>query len=104
MLTANSLVEELSMLKSPFLAAALFAATLCVPGVAQDAKKDTPIKPPDSPSKVVLDSWNDVGRKLIAMAEDSPKTNTISNPRPPSAASPTNFSTPPEPTTTSPIR
>ena len=62
------------MLKSPFLAAALFAATLALPAVAQDAmKKDTPIKPPDSPSKVVLDSWNDVGRKLIAMAEDFPE-------------------------------
>ena len=61
------------MLKSPFLAAALFAASLALPGVAQDAKKDTPIKPPDSPSKVVLDSWNDVGRKLIAMAEDFPE-------------------------------
>jgi uncharacterized damage-inducible protein DinB len=73
MLTANSPVEELSMLKSPFLAAALFAAALALPGVAQDAKKDTPIKPPDSPSKVVLDSWNDVGRKLIAMAEDFPE-------------------------------
>ena len=40
---------------------------------AQDAAKGTPIKPPDSPSKVVLDSWNDIGRKLIAMAEDFPE-------------------------------
>lgn len=61
------------MMKSPFLAAALFAAALALPGVAQDAKKDTPVKPADSPSKVVLDSWNDVGRKLIAMAEDFPE-------------------------------
>ena len=36
-------------------------------------KKDVPIKPADSPSKVVLDTWNDVGRKLIAMAEDFPE-------------------------------
>lgn len=62
------------MMKSPFLAAALFAAALTLPAVAQDAmKKDTPVKPADSPSKVVLDSWNDVGRKLIAMAEDFPE-------------------------------
>jgi uncharacterized damage-inducible protein DinB len=62
------------MLKSPFLAAALFAATLALPAPAQDAmKKDAPIKPPDSPSKVVLDSLNDIGRKLIAMAEDFPE-------------------------------
>ena len=62
------------MTKSPFLAAALLAATLALPAYAQDAmKKDAPIKPPDPPSKVVLDTWNDVGRKLIAMAEDFPE-------------------------------
>jgi len=58
----------------PFLAAALFAATLALPVHAQDAmKKDAPVKPADSPSKVVLDSWNDIGRKLTAMAEDFPE-------------------------------
>ncbi len=57
--------------KSPFLIAALLAATL---GFAQDAmKKDQPVKPADPPAKVVLDSWNDIGRKLIAMAEDFPE-------------------------------
>jgi uncharacterized damage-inducible protein DinB len=74
MLTANPFLEELSMKHSPLFAAALLAATLALPAGAQDAmKKDTPIKPPDSPSKVVLDTWNDVGRKLIAMAEDFPE-------------------------------
>ncbi|HEY3972361.1 MAG TPA: DinB family protein [Candidatus Sulfotelmatobacter sp.] len=58
----------------PFLAVALFAAILSFPAHAQDAmKKDTAVKPPDPPSKVVLDSWNDIGRKLIAMAEDFPE-------------------------------
>jgi len=67
-------IRRNSMMKSPFLAAALLAATLAVPARAQDAmKKDQPVKPADSPSKVVLDSWNDVGRKLIAMAEDFPE-------------------------------
>ena len=62
------------MRKSPFLALTLLAATLALPVFAQDAtKKDTPVKPADPPSKVVLDSWNDVGRKLIAMAEDFPE-------------------------------
>jgi uncharacterized damage-inducible protein DinB len=63
------------MMKSPLLAAAiLVAATFVLPAGAQDAmKKDTAVKPADSPSKVVLDSWNDVGRKLIAMAEDFPE-------------------------------
>ena len=40
---------------------------------AQDANKAKAVKPADSPSKVVLDSWNDIGRKLIAMAEDFPE-------------------------------
>jgi uncharacterized damage-inducible protein DinB len=62
------------MLKSPFLAAALLAATFAIPAHAQDAtKKSATPKPPDSESKVVLDSWNDIGRKLIAMAEDFPE-------------------------------
>jgi len=63
------------MMKSPLLAVAiLVAATFVLPARAQDAmKKDTAVKPADSPSKVVLDSWNDVGRKLIAMAEDFPE-------------------------------
>ena len=63
------------MMKSPLLAVAiLIAATFVLPAGAQDAmKKDTAVKPADSPSKVLLDSWNDVGRKLIAMAEDFPE-------------------------------
>ena len=31
------------------------------------------VKPPLSPSQAVLESWNDVARKLIAMAEDFPE-------------------------------
>lgn len=47
---------------------------LTVFGSAQDAtKKDAPPKPPSSPSQALLDNWNDVGRKLIAMAEDFPE-------------------------------
>ena len=30
-------------------------------------------KPPASPSQFLLEAWNDVGRKLIAMAEDFPE-------------------------------
>jgi len=36
-------------------------------------KKNAPPKPADPPAKVLLDNWNDVGRKLIAMAEDFPE-------------------------------
>ncbi len=62
------------MSKSPFLAAALLAVALAIPTHAQDTmKKDAAVKPADPESKVVLDSWNDIGRKLIAMAEDFPE-------------------------------
>jgi uncharacterized damage-inducible protein DinB len=63
------------MMKLPFLAAAILAAaTLALPASAQDAmKKDTAVKPASSPSQAVLETWNDVGRKLIAMAEDFPE-------------------------------
>src|SRR5271154_6076283 len=62
------------MSKAPFLASALLAiAIAAIPARAQDAKKDAAIKPADSPSKVVLDSWNDIGRKLIVIAEDFPE-------------------------------
>jgi uncharacterized damage-inducible protein DinB len=64
------------MVKAPFAVAAVLAAVtafLPQPMHAQDMKKDAPVKPADSPSKVLLDSWNDIGRKLIAMAEDFPE-------------------------------
>ena len=53
----------------------LLAVVLCTPtgAHAQAPAKDAAPKPPDSPSKVLLDSWNDIGRKLIAMAEDMPE-------------------------------
>ena len=62
------------MIKIPFVGIALLAACFSLPAIAQDAmKKDTPIKPADPEIKVVVDSWNDIGRKLIAMAEDFPE-------------------------------
>lgn len=61
------------MTKSLYLAAVLFAATLTLPLSAQNAADKNAVKPADPPSKVVLDSWNDIGRKLIAMAEDFPE-------------------------------
>src|ERR1700676_5409460 len=63
------------MMKAPLLALAILAATtLAIPASAQDTmKKDTAVKPAATPSQAVLESWNDVGRKLIAMAEDFPE-------------------------------
>ena len=61
----------------PFLAIVLLACAF--PAYAQDPmkndamKKDAAVKPADPESKVVLDSWNEIGRKLITMAEDFPE-------------------------------
>jgi hypothetical protein len=53
----------------------ILAAVLFIPMArAQGAPKpDAAPKPADSPSRVLMDSWNDIGRKLIAMAEDFPE-------------------------------
>ena len=70
------------MLK-PFLAALLFAATIALPVHAQDAmKKDAAIKPAPGPSQAVLEGWNDIGRKLTAMAEDMPEDKYDFKPNP----------------------
>jgi len=60
------------MKRIPFLAIILLA--FAFPANAQDAmKKDAAAKPADPELKVVLDSWNEIGRKLTAMAEDFPE-------------------------------
>lgn len=51
---------------------ALAVVGLGVPAHGQD-KKEAPPKAAVSPSQALLDTWNDVGRKLIAMAEDFPE-------------------------------
>ena len=56
------------MKRIPFLAIVLLA--FAFPAHAQDAmkdamKKDAAVKPADPELKVVLDSWNEIGRKLI---------------------------------------
>jgi len=62
------------MKKTGIFAAVLLSAILTAGVQAQDtAKKDTPVKPAASPSQAVLEAWNDIGRKLIAMAEDFPE-------------------------------
>jgi len=63
------------MKKACSICALIFAASLLsVSAHTQEmAKKDAAPKPALSPSQSVLDSWNDIGRKLIAMAEDFPE-------------------------------
>ncbi len=44
-----------------------------VAGAQEAMKKDAPPKPAVGPSQVLLENWNEIGRKLIAMAEDFPE-------------------------------
>ncbi|HUE51582.1 MAG TPA: DinB family protein [Terriglobales bacterium] len=53
-------------------AIALMIAGLIFPALAQDAAKKED-HPTLSPSQAVLEAWNDIGRRLIAMAEDFPE-------------------------------
>ena len=55
---------------------------VAVEGTAQEAKKEAPPKPAASPSKVLLDNWNDIARKLTAMAEDFPEDKYDFKPNP----------------------
>jgi len=63
----------------PLLVALVF---LAMPTLAQEAKKAAPPKPAPSPSQAVLESWNDIGRKLIAIAEDLPEDKYDYKPNP----------------------
>jgi uncharacterized damage-inducible protein DinB len=62
------------MKKAHFVAAlSLAVCGLALSACSQEtAKQETVAKPPLSQSQAVLESWNDIGRKLIAMAEDFP--------------------------------
>lgn len=55
-----------------FAAVLLAAAWSVVPVLAQEAQKSAP-KPAPGMADLVLEQWNDIGRKLIAMAEDFPE-------------------------------
>ncbi len=80
------------MKRIPFLAIVLLA--FAFPAHAQDAmKKDAAVKPADPELKVVLDSWNEIGRKLTAMAEDFPEDKYDFKPTPDSGASPSSCCT-----------
>lgn len=62
------------MKRFAFLAMALLASVFAFPAHSQDAmKKEAAVKPADPELKVVLDSWNEIGHKLVAMAEDFPE-------------------------------
>jgi uncharacterized damage-inducible protein DinB len=61
----------------------ILAAGFMQAAMAQNApKKDAAPKPPSSPSQSLLDSWNYIGHKLIAMAEDFPEDKYDFKPNP----------------------
>jgi hypothetical protein len=61
---------------------ALAMGLAALPVLAQDAAKKEPPKPPLSPSGEVLEQWNEIGRKLIAIAEDLPEDRYDYKPNP----------------------
>lgn len=65
------------------LAAAVLLAVVAGTSLAQQAAKraEAP-KPAPSPSQAILESWNDIGRKLIAIAEDLPEDKYDYKPNP----------------------
>jgi hypothetical protein len=75
----------------------VLAAALLIQNAHTQAapKPDAAPKPPDSPSKVLLDNWNDVGRKLIAIAEDFPEDKYDFKPNPASGLLSNSFCTRP---------
>ena len=58
----------------------LCSYVLAAPAYAQKAAET--VKPAASPSQAVLDQWNDIGRKLVAMAEDFPEDKYDFKPNP----------------------
>ena len=61
---------------------ALAMGFAALPVLAQDAAKKEPPKPPQSPSAEVLEQWNEIGRKLVAIAEDLPEDKYDYKPNP----------------------
>ena len=71
------------MRKLKWMAGLVLAAGLAtLPVLAQEAAKKAPPKPAPSPSQAVLEQWNEIGRKLIAIAEDLPEDKYEYKPNP----------------------
>jgi uncharacterized damage-inducible protein DinB len=61
---------------------ALTMGLAVLPILAQETAKKEPPKPAPSPSQAVLEQWNDIGRKLIMIAEDLPEDKYDYKPNP----------------------
>jgi uncharacterized damage-inducible protein DinB len=53
-----------------------------LPAKAQEMKKAEAPKPAKGPSAALLEEWNDIGRRLIAIAEDMPEDKYDYKPKP----------------------
>jgi uncharacterized damage-inducible protein DinB len=78
------LTEEKPMKTWRIVAGLVLAAGLAVlPVLAQEAaKKMEPPKPAPGPSEALLEQWNEIGRKLVAIAEDLPEDKYDYKPNP----------------------
>src|SRR6059036_106686 len=71
------------MMKRRRLAGVVLAMGIAaMPVMAQEAAKKEPPKPAPSPSQAVLEQWNEIGRKLVAIAEDLPEDKYDYKPNP----------------------
>jgi len=60
----------------------LASCLISLPVHAQGMDKQPAVKPAPSPSQAVLEAWNEIGRKLIAMSEDFPENKYEFKPNP----------------------
>jgi uncharacterized damage-inducible protein DinB len=65
-----------------FAGLAVALGLVVLPVLGQEAAKKEPPKPPLSPSAEVLEQWNEIGRKLVAIAEDLPEDKYDYKPNP----------------------
>jgi uncharacterized damage-inducible protein DinB len=70
------------MKKWKVVAGLVLAAGLAVVPVGSQEKKAAAPKPPVSANQAVLETWNDIGRKLTTMAEDFPEDKYEFKPKP----------------------
>jgi uncharacterized damage-inducible protein DinB len=69
-------------MRMTLVALALALVVSALPAHTQDQVLKQALKQPASPSQILLDSWNDIGRKLTAMAEDFPEDKYDFKPNP----------------------
>jgi hypothetical protein len=78
MVDSREIQIEVHRMKNTLVAVALAFVVSALPAYTQNQAP----KPPESPSKILLDDWNEIGRKLTAMAEDFPEDKYDFKPNP----------------------